>query len=149
MLTEKEVTAVFKAYKRKIIKILGRKSTTDKQLTDMGKKMFGAKYIGTFPQNYRPKASPKHQFFIINTHLSGQPGEHWVAIVKNNNTYYVYDSFARTSKKVIPHFQKNKMIIESDLSDAEQRGKSEVCGQLCLSWLAVVNELGIRNALRI
>jgi hypothetical protein len=148
-LSEKEVTAKFRTYKRQMIKALGRKATTDKQLTTMGKKLFGKKYIGTFSQNYKVKSSPTTQMFVINTDTSGGPGEHWIAVLKNNNTFYVYDSFARTSKKIIPVFSKNKLIIESDRDDAEQRGQSEVCGQLCLSWLCVAQELGIRNALKI
>lgn len=148
-LTEKQVTAKFRKYKKEMIKHLGRKSTTDKQLTALGKKLFGKKYIGTFSQDYRVKPQPAKQFFIINTDRKGRPGEHWVAVVKNNNTFYVYDSFARSSHRLIPVFSKNKVTINSDLSDAEQKGNSEVCGQLCLSWLSIVKECGIRNALLI
>lgn len=149
MLTEKEVNKEFRLRKKQIIKILGRKSTTDQQLTSLGKKLFGKKYVGTFSQDYKPKKTPKCQYFIINTDVLGKPGKHWVAIVKNNNTYYIYDSFARSAKRLIPIFVKGKLIVESDLSDQEQRGLSQVCGQLCLSFLSIVHTYGIRTALQI
>jgi hypothetical protein len=148
-LTEEEATAKFKSNKRKFIKVLGRKSTTDQQLTTLGKKLFGNKYVGTYAQDYKPTASPVNQYFIINTDLSGKPGTHWVAIVKNEYTYYIYDSFARTAKRLLPVFTKGRMIIESDLTDAEQQGSSEVCGVLCLAWLKVAHNLGIRSALKV
>ena len=148
ILTEKEVMTKFRSNKRNLIKVLGRKSTTDRQLSDVGRKLFGKKYIGTFSQDYKPNARPNYQFFIINTDTKGGPGEHWVAVVKNNNTYYIYDSFGRKAHKLLHVFTKGKLIIESDL-DAEQRGASQVCGVLCISWLQVVNDFGIRNALKV
>jgi hypothetical protein len=149
MLTENEVMVIFRKKKKEIIKLLGRKATTDIQLTSLGHDMFGKKYTGTYSQDHKPKKLPKCQYFIINTDRRGGNGTHWVAIVKNNNTFYIYDSFARNAKRLIPVFSKGKLIIESDLSDAEQRGDSEVCGQLCLSFLYVVNKHGIRAALLI
>ena len=149
MSVEKEVTNKFRTIKRKLIKVLGRKSTTDQQLSHIGQKLFGKKYIGTFSQDYKPKVSPKTQFFIINTDRKGGPGLHWVAVVKNNNTYYIYDSFARHAHKLVPVFTKGKLFIESDKTDAEQRGASEICGVLCLAWLQIVDEFGIRKALLI
>ena len=139
---------VFNAHKRRIIKQLGRKSTTDKQLTDTGKMLLGSSFQGAFPQNYRVRNKPKKQTFILNTHKSGDPGEHWVAVVKNDKTYYVFDSFGRTSHKLLPVFSRGKLVVDSEY-DAEQFGSSEICGQLCLSWLLCVQQLGIRNALRI
>jgi hypothetical protein len=104
VLSEKEVEKKFKAYKRKMIKILGRKATTDDQLTQLGKRLFGKRYIGTFSQDYKPQKKPTCQYFIINNQLKGQPGEHWIAVVKNGNTYYIYDSFARHAERLIPVF---------------------------------------------
>lgn len=148
-LSEKQVERVFSKHKRQMIKRLGIEPTTDEQLTRVGRELFNTKYIGTFPQDYKPKASPKRQYFIINTHTSGQPGEHWVAIVKNGKTYYIYDSFARSASKLLPVFiGKLSKYIESDKGDQEQHGGA-ICGQLCLAWLTVVHTLGVRNALKV
>jgi hypothetical protein len=101
-MNEKDITSTFNSNTKKMITILGRKGTTDQQLTDLGNKLFGRKYIGTFPQNYKVKSSPANQYFIINTDTSGEKGAHWVSIVKNKNTYYSYDSFARKAKRLLP-----------------------------------------------
>jgi len=150
MVKDKKVDTLFKAYKKKLIAEIGTKATTDTELTKYGKRLFGTKYIGTYSQNEKiPKSNIKQKFYIINVDTVGEPGTHWVAVVQNGNTYYIYDSYARGAKRLIPLFVKGKIIIESDRSDAEQYGDSEICGQLCLSWLCVVNELGIRSALKI
>lgn len=145
-MTEKDVMTVFNAHKRRLLLQLGRKATTNTQLTHTGRLLLGSCFKGAHPQDYQIKKTPKIQYFILNNHKKGQSGEHWVAILKNGNVYYVYDSFGRTSNKLLPHFSKNRIIIDSDY-DAEQFGESEICGQLCLAWLLCVKELGIRNAL--
>ena len=146
-LTEKQVEKVFNKYKRRLIKRLGTRATFADELTNIGRELFGGLYTGTYRQQHKPGRKSR-QFFIINTATDG-PGDHWVAVVKNNKTYYIYDSFARSSKKLIPVFARGKLTIDSDRSDAEQFGDSQICGQLCLSWLCCVRDLGIRNALKI
>ena len=68
---------------------------------------------------------------------------------------YVFDSFARATikqlMKILSKKAKHKQIkiVDSDRSDAEQRDESALCGQLCLAWLCVVKQLGVRSDLRI
>jgi hypothetical protein len=148
--TERQVEARFRKYKRQMIQLLGKKATTSHQLTTVGRQLFGAKYRGTFSQDYKAKPTPRHQYFIINVDRRHQPGSHWVGVVKNGKTYYIYDSYARTAKRLLPVFTgKILKYIESDRSDAEQYGSTEICGPLTLAWLCCVHELGIRNALKI
>ena len=61
---------------------------------------------------------------------------------------YVYDSFGRDIDRVIWQLSRaavtaNNALHETD-SVAEQRGFSAVCGQLSLSWLLTVRDVGIR-----
>jgi hypothetical protein len=147
-LTEKQVMRVFNAHKKRLIKQLGSKSTSDKQLTDTGKLLLGPRFQGAFPQNHTIKTTPKVQYLILNVDTRGKPGSHWVGVVKNNKTFYVFDSFGRTSRKLLPIFSRGKLVIDSEY-DAEQFGSSEVCGQLCICWLMTVRQLGIRNALKV
>lgn len=147
-MTEKQVMARFNAHKRRLLKQLGRKATTDTQLTHTGKLLLGSRFKGAFPQDYKVKAKPKVQYFILNNHKKGQPGEHWVSVVKNGTTYYCFDSFGRSSRKLLPHFSRGKLVIDSDY-DPEQFGSTQICGVLCLAWLLTVQQLGIRNALRV
>jgi len=60
-----------------------------------------------------------------------------------NNKNYFYDSFGRYKSQLIPKL--NGKYVNSDL-DAEQSLKNEDCGQRCLSWLGVVEVLGIDYA---
>lgn len=142
---------LFDFTKKELIKHLGKHALTDVEVSDMGKKMFGKKYIGTYPVDRVPLS--KNGYMIINTDKYGNPGIHWVGGIKKGHTFYIYDSFGRKGSKILkPLTDKLKLkgikIVNSDL-DNEQRGKSEVCGHLCLSWLYVAHELGINYALLI
>jgi len=151
-MTEKKAEDVFRLYKTKLLKVLGRKATYDSDLTRVGKQLFGSKYLGTFPQDKAPLGGTG--MAIINTDVSKGPGVHWVALYLTYKTVYVYDSFARPTSQLLKILTKNAKskkikLIESDRTDAEQKKTSEVCGVLCLAWLAVTRDLGIRAAIKI
>jgi len=155
---EKHVENHFRKHRDKLFKKYGRKALNDLQLDKICSGYLKSKYIGTFPQDKIPLN--KEGYMIINTDREGKPGLHWVAIYSTNKTFYVYDSYGRSTKsllKILTKKLKNKKIkiIDSD-KDPEQRdaykGKkygSEVCGQLCCSWLFTVKDLGIKNAIKI
>lgn len=152
MTEEKKAEKLFRQYKTKLLKVLGRKATYDSDLTRVGTQLFGSKYLGTFPQDKAPLG--RTGMAIINTDVSKGPGIHWVALYLTPKTVYVYDSFARPTSQLLKILTKNAKgkkikMIESDRSDAEQKKTSEVCGVLCLSWLAVIRDLGVRKALLI
>ena len=50
-------------------------------------------YLGTFPKDLLQSSSKNKFGLIINTDNSDMPGEHWVAIFKNNNKVEYFDSF--------------------------------------------------------
>ena len=150
--TERQAEAVFRKNKKKIIKQMGREETSDTQLRVMGDKLLGRRFIGVYPQDKIPLG--RTGLIIANTDTSDGPGVHWVALVLTPKTIYVFDSFARSTKQLLKVLSKNAKhkkinIVDSDRSDAEQRDSSSLCGQLCLSWLCVVKQLGVRSALRI
>ena len=148
-LTEKQVVTIFNRIKKAIIKDIGHTGpTTDAELTKIGKRLFGAKYTGTFTVEHKPAKSRKLQYFIINNQRKDQPGEHWVGIVKTGTKYHIYDSFGRSSRDLIPSFVKNKKYFDLD-RDAEQSESSAICGGLCLAWLICVDRLGIEKAMKI
>lgn len=140
----------FKNYKNKFIKIFGRDALYDSQLTRAGRDIFGRKYIGTFSQDTMPTTSG---YLIVNVDTSKKintPAAHWVAIYQTKTRMYVYDSYGRSTKFVLPIIAKNtnKTIIESK-RDPEQYGETVICGHLCLAWLCCVEKLGITRALKI
>ena len=145
---EREVMKHFNKYKKSLIKQLGTKATTDKQLTAVGKSLFGSKYIGTFSSDYKPRPTPAKQYFIINVDGYDAPGSHWLGIFKNNKTYYLFDSYGRNAKRLVPNFAGGKHIVSTD-NDVDQSKTSEICGALCLAWLCTADKLGIRAALKV
>ena len=151
-LTERQVEALFRKFKRKIIAKVGRDETSDTQLRGIGNELLGRRFIGVYPQDKIPLG--RTGLIIANTDTSSGPGVHWVAMVLTPKTIYVFDSFARATKQLMKILSKNAKhkqikVVDSDRSDAEQRDESALCGQLCLAWLCVVKQVGVRSALRI
>jgi hypothetical protein len=141
----------FKKYKKKIICLLGNKSLYANQITKTCRELFGRKYIGTFPQDKIPIGHVG--YMIINTDLEGQKGEHWVALVIERHTCYIFDSFARKAEHLLPILEK-KLIKKHYVSiDAERKpeqfGDSEICGQLCIAFLLTVDKYGIKKTIKV
>ena len=144
---------VFKEHKKQIIAVLGRKAVSDDQLTELGKNMLNKKYLGTFAQDKYPMN--KNGFAIVNVDIASKINTdmaHWVAIYSTKTRLYIYDSYGRTTKFVLPIIYEkarkhNKKIYES-YHDAEQHGiRSEICGQLSMAWIFTANTIGIRKEL--
>ena len=137
---------LFLKYKKQFIKELGKSCLYD----DQQKKMIPW-VNGVYCQD---KAVIKPGYYIINTDISSGKGEHWIGCYQTETRCYLYDSFSRTPKFLVPIFlkklEKNKIkVFESDTSDKEQYGQTEVCGHLCMAWLSVIKDLGIRKAMTI
>ena len=83
-------------------------------------------------------------FFIVNYDNSDLSGSHWVAVVKNNQFVYYFDSYGlRPLKEVIDKFKKNNRFFYNDT--AVQLNNSKICGQLCLYFIKeMVNETEFR-----
>ena len=96
-------------------------------------------------------------YYIINNDISTGPGEHWTSLIVTSKTAYIYDSFARDSKKLLKHLTKRLSglsgkkikIIDADRTDKEQKMTEIICGHLSIAFLHVANDLGIRAAIRI
>lgn len=141
--------ALFLSYKKQFIKILGIKAITNHQINDICVKLFRT-WNGC---NSQDTIIFKNGYQIINTSRESERGVHWVALYITGKTVYVYDSFGRPTKKLLKILtaqanQKKINIIDSE-HDAEQFGRTQICGLLCISWLLVVQKLGVRQALKI
>lgn len=119
----------------KILKpFIGNDTTYSNDLTAKGKAIFGNRYKGTFPSDKLPTIRNR-QMYIANLDKSTMKGSHWVAVYKNEGTLYVYDSYGRKSKKIIPSlFQKKGRIIDTEY-DAEQTNNQNNCGLRSVSAL--------------
>jgi hypothetical protein len=72
-------------------------------------------------------------FCIINYDKSHQSGSHWIAIVKNNNLVYYFDSYGMIPLKEMKEKFPKKKVLYNDY--AVQKTQSNICGQLCLSFI--------------
>ena len=150
-MSETKSENVFRSYKKQLIKQLGKKGLYNDTIDNIGKDLFHSRCQGCHASD-QIVCKPGYQ--IIKVDNSKQPGSHWLAIYQTNKNCYIFDSFGRPSNQLIRNVtqklrEKGIQIYDSDLTDAEQRGNSEVCGQLSLSWLMVVKFLGIKAAMLI
>jgi len=142
--TEEE--KLFLNFKKDFINIVGKKAMYDDQFKKIIPFLNGV-YCD---DNAKIKAG----YYIINTDVSSGKGIHWVGCYQTKTRCYLYDSFSRQPKNLLPHFikkldAKNIKVFQADKTDKEQYGDTEVCGQLCCAWLSVIKQLGIRKAMNI
>ena len=141
---------LFKKYKKYITIRLGKKALDDLQINTICKELIGKKFKGVYAQDKLPSTSG---YFVVNTDTSKKINSttcHWIGIYQTPKTLYIYDSFGRHTKNVLPLIYNNtkKKIVESK-NDAKQWGYTELCGHLAIAFLCVANDLGIRKALTI
>lgn len=107
---------------------VGVDTTYSNDLHVVGKKMFHRKFRGVFAINEVPTNLSTGQMAIVNLDRTDEPGSHWIAIYKDHNKLYVYDSFGRHTKKIAPElYKKYRNIIDCEY-DAEQHSKQKDCG---------------------
>lgn len=113
----------YEAYLKDVIKSLGHKNVTDNfELDKLGKKLFGAQFIGVFARDEMPR-NHGDKLFIVNQSKRSSGGTHWLAISGD----LVYDSFGRNLGFGMKRTEK----------DAEQDVLEDNCGQRCMAWLCV------------
>ena len=151
---DKELRLQTKAYHnkltREIVKEWGNHALNDLEVTKIGKLLLGSKYKNTYPQDRVPFTNSS-KYFIINVDKHGEIGSHWCAVYQDSKkNMYVYDSFARPSKKLLPYFydmakKKDYKLINVN-GKSDQHKNSFICGPISLSWLSSVNKFGIEAA---
>lgn len=146
-----KIRSKFFEVKDDLVKIVGDGPLYDNQLTKICKDLFGKEYLGTFAQDQIPVS--KKGFCIINVDTSKQDGSHWVALVFQANKCYVYDTFGRNVKRLLPilseKLQKYKIIKIATDPHPEQYGTTNVCGHLCIAFLFCVRKYGINRVVKI
>ena len=144
----KKIKKCFLKYKKIIIQHVGSNAMSDVTINQICSKLFPDNWGGCYSVNNLPIKSYKNtHYFIINTDISSKPGKHWCAIVIHKNICYVWDSFSRDLNKILPiltHKLKGKHIhiVNANYDGANQKGDSQVCGQLSIAWLCVFNKYG-------
>jgi len=149
---EKQAETLFKKYKTQYIQKLGRHALDNVEIDTLAQSKLGTRYKGGYAQDSIFEL--KSGFYIINTDLKTGPGIHWISLIITPKTAYIYDSFARDPKKLVPHLVKRltkakRKIVCSDRSDKEQRNIEITCGHISCVWLTVAKDLGVRAAIQI
>lgn len=136
--------------------VLGRGITNDLQLNKVGKSLFGKQWLGVFPVDVKPARfltnvqRGRLNYAIINTGDSKSAGIHWIAVIfdASKNKYYIYDSFARRLKKLIPSFVKTIGYNYITMNDGQdQKNSSEDCGARSMSVLLFAAKHGLKPAM--
>jgi hypothetical protein len=141
---ESEVERKYNDILKVVSSIVGDKTTYGSDLTKFGRDLFGQKYRGTFASNLVPTLK-NGDYCIVNLDKSFEGGSHWVAVVHQSGNNYVYDSYGRPSKNILPDLRK---VRDADY-DQEQGLLEEDCGARCLSWLWFVERHGLTDALKL
>jgi hypothetical protein len=131
--------------------IIGNSTTSNTDLDQIAKSLFGNRYLGTFASDKFPRnMKDLHVFYcILNLDKTGQPGSHWVACVILPKSILIYDSFGRKSSEILPDaFKKGRKILDTEY-DAEQDIKETNCGARAIAALVIFDEYGKHSFLKL
>ena len=121
------------------------------KIDEIGRAEFGVRWAGVWASDEAKKLLHLRDCFgIVNTATSRGRGSHWLGVYMTpKGAGYLHDSFGREASQVIWRLNRaalaEDIVLHSTDSVAEQRGTSAVCGQLCLSWLLTIRDLGIKR----
>lgn len=117
---------------------VGKKTTDEGTLTDVGQSFFGDDFEGVYARDEVPQT---FKYAIVNLDKrNGEGGTHWVAMANmGNDQYMVHDSFGRKTTAILPDLNLDTVDTEPD---AEQLKSQDNCGARCLAWLILFDEFG-------
>ena len=145
---EKKIEGLYLSVLNQIEKKMGKRGTTYMdELLKMGRSMFPNNFKGVYSADEIPDIQ-EGDYVIANLDKHNQAGSHWIGITRIGNRYYYYDSFGRRINKIMPGLSGRGKVI-GDTKDKEQRVDETNCGQRCLSWLWILHNYGIKEALLI
>ena len=102
-------------------------------------------YIGTFASDtFRLSNHSGRQAYVINTDPSTEPGKHWIAMIKDQNNCYYFDSFGLPIyvSQIIETLKENNIKRYRYNSSQIQPFTSQNCGYYCLAFiLTYLNDL--------
>ena len=127
-----------------VIPETGNDVTYLKDLLRIGNRLLLGKFHGVYPSDKMPRLTKSKPYAILNVDKSNQPGSHWVAVARINGTTYIYDSFGRKTKKLIPDL--NSTIRDIDTKDAEQKSTEDNCGARVMAFLLLIDRFGLDYA---
>ncbi len=123
--------------------LTGIKTTYSDELNRISKLVLGSEFHGVYASDMIPDLTKDKPYAILNLDKTGLPGSHWIAVAKDGEHTYCYDSFGRSHVKIIPSLKGsgNGKIVNTEL-DAEQTQKEENCGARAIAFLLVFKHWG-------
>ena len=123
--------------------MIGHMNTTgEDELRIAGNTLFGVNFQGVYAADELmvPRLLNDKQCCICNLSPRSSGGSHWIALAQDGDDLLVYDSFGR-------------VVADGDVlhteNDPEQSLLEMNCGQRCLAWLCIFQQLGRQAALHI
>ena len=126
---------------------LGNVALSDSTVSRICRNLFKTKFLGVFMQD--SNIPQRNGYMVLNNDFVGGKGIHWLAVIKTGKNVYIYDSFGRLGRNILPHFCRNLQrhgytIHNTDTSDQDQYGNKSVdCGHRCISALKIAHRYGI------
>ena len=127
-----------------VIPIVGKEETNSQELYDISTTLLKDKFKGVFASDQITRLTILKPYAIVNVDKSNQPGTHWLAMARVRNKTYVYDSFGRDVKTLIPSL--SHTVKNIDTSDAEQLVTQNSCGARCIAFLLLLDLFGVKYA---
>ena len=112
---------------------------TNGYLEEVGKKLLGEKFLGSFPSDMQPKIRNRSKFYIIfNLSRVDEMGTHFIAIFANKNNLFYFDPLGNKCYKkdiltFITKYSKNRKVRKK--FPKIQSNNSIFCGFYCLAFL--------------
>lgn len=125
--------------------------------TEIDKKLANVPgFIGAFAYDQLPPNSTNDFSLVLNTDPSHLPGEHWLAIVKNQTLIYFIDSYGRhyTDSSFETPFIKTveKLIGQNKVVYNKmwlQQLTSNVCGDYCVYFIRELSKNSFKKCLAV
>jgi hypothetical protein len=112
---------------------------TNEYVENLGKKICGKHFLGTFPCDILPKCRRKEKFsLIINLSKHNTNGSHFIAIFADNNIFLFFDPLGNTctNKDILNFIHVNRKNRKLKQKFAKIQSENSIfCGYFCLAFL--------------
>jgi hypothetical protein len=128
----------------------GNETKTNTDLINIGRAVFAPLGNNVFRNADYDFNRMEDTYSIINN--DNGVGEHWLAVYQERHSVYVFDTFGRDIKKLMPEFhargkaQGYSIVNANKHYDNEQEANQSDCGLRSLAWLILAKSKGIKTA---
>jgi hypothetical protein len=134
---------LFSKYLGQVIELMGSRTTTTRELEEMGQQLMPGFFRGVFAATQQPEMDG---FCIVNT-MDRPPGQHWLGLYRESGQSVLYDSFGRAvGQGDLQHFEGFTMTEPDAEQPISRDPELQFCGQACLAFGLVCKHGGMKAA---